>query len=192
MPKNKTGGKKSRKKSSKYENEYDIVDEKNIIKPTELQEYGIITKVCGNSRMLVDCLSCKKQENSDENVIKNRMSTIRGKLKKRAWMNVGDVVIVALRDFNDDRGDIVHKYSSNQANFLRKNKYIPFDLSKQNSTSNVENNIIDEDFDFEDYSDNENNLIKSKVGIQKELNFPTSESSDYESEEEGNLDIENI
>ena len=196
MPKNKTGGKKSKRKSSKHENDLDI-DEKNIIKPDEFQEYGMITKTLGSCRMLVDCSSTVKNEDGIQDIIKNRICTIRGKLKKRSFMNVGDIVIVALREFNDkDKGDIIHKFSVNQANFLKKKKMIPFDFNK--TTSKYENNsqvILEEndEFDFDENSDNEDGLVKNNVGKQRIMDFPSSESeSDSDELEEVDYNIDDI
>ena len=196
MPRNKTGGRKAKKKSSKYENEFDI-DEKNLIKPDDYQEYGIITKVLGSSRLLVDCATKVVNEDGEQNVLKSRMCTIRGKLKKRNWMNVGDIVIVSLRDFNegkDGRGDIIHKFSVQQAYYLKKQNIIQFELTKRNDQPNQFSEIPENengDFDFEDDSDNENTFVKNNVSRQRVMDFPPSESSD-EDDESDNVDIDYI
>jgi translation initiation factor 1A len=31
-------------------------------------------------------------------------------MRKKVWVNVGDIVLVSLRDFQDERGDIILKY----------------------------------------------------------------------------------
>jgi translation initiation factor 1A len=192
MPKNKTGGKKSRKKSSKHENDF---DEKLIITPDNEQEYGMITKILGNSRMLVDCLTTKIIDNKEEKMIINRMCTIRGKLKKRAWMNIGDIVIVALREeLSGEKGDIIHKFSNEHSQYLKKNNKIPFDLSKQQSMFNkTEGRKLDTDeneFDFYENSEDENNNItKRNVGIQRDMDFPPADSS---SDEEDNFNVDDI
>lgn len=195
MPKNKTGGKKSRKKSSKHE-----IDDKLVIKPDDGQEYGMITKVLGNSRMLVDCLTTKIIDKKEEKIIVNKMCTIRGKLKRRAWMNNGDIVIVALRDeLSGDRGDIIHKFSNEHSQYLKKSNTIPFDLSKQNTSFNLNENgniIMDDgEFDFydnsEDENENEYNKSRVKVGTQRNMNFPPSDSSSDEEDIDMN-DIDNI
>ena len=180
MPKNKTGGKKSRKKSSKHE-----VDEKLVIKPNGEQEYGMITKILGNSRLLVDCLTTKIINKNEEKIVINKMCTIRGKLKKRAWMSIGDIVIVALRDeLSGDRGDIIHKFSNEHSQYLKKSNVIPFDLSKHNTSFNLNENgnIVSEDdeFDFYDGSGDDDNIHNKKrvnVGIQRNMDFPSSDSS---------------
>ena len=43
-----------------------------------------------------------------------RMCHIRGKMRKRVWINDGDIVLVALREFGDT-ADIFHKYYPEEA-----------------------------------------------------------------------------
>lgn len=75
--------------------------------------YGRVVKNLGNLNMNVYC---------NDNVI--RICKVRGSMRKRIWINVGDLVIISLRNFEAednkknmteaekrgiDRGDIVHK-----------------------------------------------------------------------------------
>ena len=49
-----------------------------------------------------------------------RMCRIRGKMKRRVWVRVNDVVIVSPWDFQtDQRGDITYRYKPNQVDWLR-------------------------------------------------------------------------
>ncbi|MHA2239442.1 MAG: translation initiation factor eIF-1A [Candidatus Hodarchaeales archaeon] len=53
-----------------------------------------------------------------------RVSRVRGKMKKRMWVREGDVVLVIPWEFDSDtRGDIIFRYTDNQAEWLRKNGY---------------------------------------------------------------------
>ena len=55
----------------------------------------------------------------------NRMCRIRGKMKRRVWVRVNDVVIVSPWDFQTDtRGDIVWRYKSNEAEWLKGQGYL--------------------------------------------------------------------
>lgn len=75
--------------------------------------YGRVIKNLGNLNMNVYC---------NDNIV--RICKVRGSMRKRVWINVGDLVIVSLRNFENedekkfmtpeekrqiDRGDIVHK-----------------------------------------------------------------------------------
>jgi translation initiation factor 1A len=68
----------------------------------------------GNGRLEVHCFDGKK-----------RMGHIRGKLRKKVWINVGDVVLCSLREFQDDKADVIQKYSPEETRALRKYKEIP-------------------------------------------------------------------
>ena len=46
-------------------------------------------------------------------------------MRKRIYVNLNDTVIVSLRDFEPNKGDIIHKYTINEVNKLIKMKLIP-------------------------------------------------------------------
>ena len=54
-----------------------------------------------------------------------RMCTIRGSLKNRVWINNGDIVLLGLRDFGDDKGDVILKYYDEEAKELKELGEIP-------------------------------------------------------------------
>ena len=43
------------------------------------------------------------------------MATIRGKLRNRVWINAGDIILVSLREFGDEKADVIHKYYPEEA-----------------------------------------------------------------------------
>ncbi|MEZ0344977.1 MAG: translation initiation factor aIF-1A [Infirmifilum sp.] len=51
---------------------------------------------------------------------KVRLCRIPGKLKKRMWMRVGDLVLVAPWDFQPERGDIIYRYTSTEVQRLER------------------------------------------------------------------------
>ncbi|MBU5682151.1 MAG: translation initiation factor eIF-1A [Candidatus Aenigmarchaeota archaeon] len=55
---------------------------------------------------------------------KERMARIAGKIARKFWVKVGDVVLIKKWPFMDDRCDIIHVYTQSEANWLRKNGYI--------------------------------------------------------------------
>ena len=81
---------------------------RELIYKEEGQEYAQITKMLGNGRIEVSCFDGIK-----------RMGHIRGKLRKKVWMGQGDIILVSLRDFQDDQCDVVHKYNSDEARTLK-------------------------------------------------------------------------
>jgi len=74
-----------------------------------VSEYAWITKMLGNGRVLA-----KNMEKVE------RLGIIRGNMRKREWMGVGDLVLVTLRGFQDDKVDIVFKYNDSEVRMLRK------------------------------------------------------------------------
>ncbi len=53
-----------------------------------------------------------------------RMGRIKGKIKKRAWIREGDILIVVPWSFQDEKCDILYRYLPPQADWLRKNNYL--------------------------------------------------------------------
>jgi translation initiation factor 1A (aeIF-1A) len=78
----------------------------------------IIQQLLGYDRARVIC--------SDGKV---RLCRIPGKLKKRMWMKVGDVVLVAPWDFQPEKGDILYRYTPGEVQRLEK-KGLLEDLKK--------------------------------------------------------------
>lgn len=54
----------------------------------------------GNGRVEVYCFDSVK-----------RIGNIRGKMKRRVWIATGDVVLISLRDFQNEKCDIILKYT---------------------------------------------------------------------------------
>ena len=72
------------------------------------QEYAQIMKMLGNGRLEVFCFDGEK-----------RQATIRGKLRKKVWMNLGDVVLVSLREYQNEKCDVLHKYNPDEVRKLK-------------------------------------------------------------------------
>ena len=53
-----------------------------------------------------------------------RMGRIKGKIKKRAWIREGDILIITPWSFQDGKCDILYRYLPPQADWLRRNNYL--------------------------------------------------------------------
>ncbi|CCE82890.1 Piso0_002646 [Millerozyma farinosa CBS 7064] len=115
---------------------------RELIYKEEGQEYAQITKMLGNGRLEVSCFDGIK-----------RMGHIRGKLRKKVWMGQGDIILVSLRDFQDDQCDVVHKYNSDEARTLKNVGELP-DNAKINETDTFGADE-DDDVNFEFGNDDE-------------------------------------
>jgi len=118
-------------------------DDKNeLILKEEGQEYAFVSKMLGNGRLSASCMDGK-----------DRLCHIRGKMRKKQWVNQGDVILIGLRDFQDEKADVIHKYSSEEARKLRANGALPESMVEGGGKGNleVENDPAEECvFDFED------------------------------------------
>ena len=89
-----------------------ILSEKNIepnMLPRTTDVFGIAEKLLGNDRLMVKCQDGYR-----------RLCRIRGKMKRRAWIRLGDIVIVSPWDFQfEQRGDVIWRYRRNQVEWLR-------------------------------------------------------------------------
>ncbi|GJU69358.1 eukaryotic translation initiation factor 1A [Tanacetum coccineum] len=62
-------------------------------------------------------LSSKKKA---KNTVKaTRLSHICGKLYKKVWISAGDIVLVCVRDYQDTKADVVHRYYHHEARSLK-------------------------------------------------------------------------
>jgi translation initiation factor 1A len=83
---------------------------RKLVLPAPGDVLGIAMKLLGFDRVLVKC-----QDGNE------RLCRIRGKMKRRVWIRVGDVVLVSPWEFQSDkRGDIFWRYTRAQAEMLRK------------------------------------------------------------------------
>ena len=88
------------------------------LKPKVLPEttdvLGVAEKLLGGDRLMVKC-----QDGHD------RLCRIRGKMKRRAWVRPGDIVLVSPWDFQfKSKGDVIWRYKRNQVDWLKEKGYL--------------------------------------------------------------------
>lgn len=101
MPTKSKGGNKQKKQKNGGREE----ERRDLIFREDGQQYGSVTKMLGDRRIQVFCF---------DNV--ERIGLIRKAL--RVWINVGDIVLVSLRDFQDSKADVIHRYTPEEARTL--------------------------------------------------------------------------
>ncbi|EZG56350.1 eukaryotic translation initiation factor 1A [Gregarina niphandrodes] len=89
-------------------------DKRELILKEPCQEYAQVLKMLGNGRLEAQCVDGAK-----------RLCHIRGKMRKKVWINAGDVVLVSLREYQDEKGDIIHKYNPDEVRTLKQMREIP-------------------------------------------------------------------
>jgi len=103
MPKNKGKGGKNRRRG-KNENE----EKRELQFKEDGQEYAQVLRMLGNGRLEAACFDGTK-----------RLCRIRGKLRKKVWVNQGDIVLLGLRDYQNDKADVILRYSADEARNLK-------------------------------------------------------------------------
>jgi len=78
------------------------------------QEYAQATKMLGSGHVQAYCFDGK-----------TRLCHVRGKMAKKVWVNLGDIVLIGLRDYQDDKADIIGKYTPDEVRQLRKLGELP-------------------------------------------------------------------
>ena len=137
MPKSKGKGGKNRRRG-KNDNE----EKRELEFKDDGQEYAQVLRMLGNGRCEVQCFDGVK-----------RLAHIRGKMRKKVWVQISDIVLVGLRDFQDSKCDIILKYNADEARNLKAYGELP-DTAKLGAAAGVDGAAADEDeevpFDFDD------------------------------------------
>ena len=118
---NKKGGKGQKKKKNQSKKiQGSGTDPKSVKKvdfKTDDQQYGQVTKLLGNCRLEISCFDGI-----------SRICHIRGSMRKKIWIGLNDVVLVSLRDFEENKGDVIYKFDLPEINYLKKENEIPNDV----------------------------------------------------------------
>ncbi len=104
----------------------------------EGQVYGRVIKMLGNGRLVAKCSDGQE-----------RQCRIRGNMRRREWVRPGDAVLVALRPFEDDKADVIHRYEPADVTRLdRQGERIRIE-DEHEQEDGVVFEDDDEDFDWE-------------------------------------------
>ena len=74
---------------------------------------GIVESLLGGNKLQVRCM---------DGVV--RLTRIPGKMKKRVWIHDGDVIIVVPWSFQNEKADIIWKYTGPQVNWLERKGFL--------------------------------------------------------------------
>ena len=86
--------------------------------PRGKEMFALITSLSGAGNVIVDCEDGK-----------TRVGRIRGKIRKRVWVRLGDLVLVEPWEVQaDERCDVLWKYTRTQANYLKRTNKTKLEL----------------------------------------------------------------
>ena len=145
MPKKSKGGKgqkRARNQVSAAKREIPLASDYG--EDEALCRYAQVAKMLGNGRMEVMC---------SDNV--KRMAHIPGHMHRKTRVAQGDIVLVAVREYQDAKCEIVVRYTPDEARELRDRKLIP-DTMKINETSmDDDEDDVDVGVEFGDKADDD-------------------------------------
>ena len=124
------GSKKKSKKSNKRYKKESAKEGKDLMFKETGQEYGQVLKMLGNGRCDVYCFDGVK-----------RLCHIRGTMRKKVWVNPGDIVLIGIRDFQKHKADIIQRYNSDESSSLQAYGELPEDLNTIEISEN-QNNVL--------------------------------------------------
>jgi initiation factor 1A len=133
MPKSKSKGGKNRRRGKN-----DSEEKRELVAKEDGQEYAKVVKMLGNGRLTATCFDGK-----------DRLCHIRGTMRKKVWINQGDIVLIGLRDYQDNKADVILKYSADEARRLKALGELP-ENAQINAMTAEGSDEDDCAFDFED------------------------------------------
>ena len=173
MPKNAGIGGKKRQMGKKTHN-----FERELVFKEPDQDYAQVLRLMGDCRIDLQCMDGQK-----------RIGHIRGKIKKKVWIAMGDIVLVSLREYEKDKCDILQKYTEDEVRKLKQMGEIPESIKLPENDKKEDDGYGDIVFEGDDDDEEENTVVKKRYN-KKDL--PSSDSDDNDSDDEKNIDIDAI
>jgi len=139
---------------------------KPFVEPSKDQFFAKAIKPLGSLKVLLEVyfynINNKGTKEESISFIKEELiGIVRGSMRKREYVNPGNIVLISQREFSKDGKivDIVMKYPSNHYNLIMKHKLCPSDIVFQETTENDEVNFGFEN--NENQSDDEQEMMNN-------------------------------
>lgn len=154
MPKNKGAGGNKRRKGKG-------TSERDMVFKTFGQDYAQVNKSLGNGYIEVTCFT--------DNQVKR--AHIRGNMRKKVWLSVGDIVLVSHREFETATVDITLKYTNAEIRLLKSQKQLPHNIEVKDDTGQNDRIMFIEGSEEEEEEE-------EYINTQKTYDLPSSDDSD--------------
>lgn len=201
MVKNTKGGKGHKKcKNSTNKETRRKVEERQV---DQREVYGVVTKILGNGRTQVSFIDDITNPSSPR--METKLGIIRNSIRRQR-IKQSDVVLVSIRDYQNDRVDIIYKYNPYEINLFKKNGSISdtlLDMAlgsnnkfKENDTTFIDETIDeeeDDDFEFEDKkkkrrnNENYNDIFNELDNMNNSEVEEEGDNSEVQYDEFGNI-----
>ena len=166
-------GGKNKKKGKKF-----VETERELTIKEEGEEYAQVIRLIGDSRLEVQCSDGVK-----------RGAHIRGTLRKKVFINIGDIILVAIREFEQEKCDVILKYKDDEIRKLKKAGEIPENF-KSNEETTETNNVVNEDDDIFVFTKKEKDTLDEDDDEEDEKHKKHNDEDDNEDEDEEGEDDE--
>jgi translation initiation factor 1A len=171
-------------RNKKKNSQFNKVSNNNYIIDKEYELYAYVIKLLGKCRVLVLC--------DDGN---EAIGVIRGSMRrfnKRVLIETGDIIAVSIREYQDNKVDIVHKYNAEQCKILINNKELSYTLiNAYNKVSICTINRADDDnIFFENMPGEVDNTKKENKDYNNSIYVFNSEDEEADEAEEAGEDDE--
>lgn len=165
-------------RNKKKNSQFNKVSNNNYIIDKEYELYAYVIKLLGNCRVLVLC--------DDGN---EAIGVIRGSMRrfnKRVLIETGDIIAVSIREYQDNKVDIVHKYNAEQCKILINNKELSYTLiNAYNKVSICTINRADDDnIFFENMPGEVDNTKKENIDYNNSIYVFNSEDEEADDDDE--------
>lgn len=183
MPKNIGIGGKNKKKGKKFNESGRELQFKE-----EGEEYGQNVRLLGDCRLEILCPDGVK-----------RAGHIKGSLRKKVFINMGDIVLVSIREFEPEKCDILLKYTEDEVRKLKKAGEIPenFKLPSKDDDNNENNEDFlkfekkeDDNEEEEDEEDDDKRNNNDDLDDLEDMYQEDEDKEVEEEEEEGDIDFD--
>lgn len=167
----------SKKRGANRSKELDEPDENNG------QEFGYVQDMLGNGRLRALC--------DDGKVRVGRIAGSLRKYSKKVIIERGDLILITKRDFEEDKVDVVGKYTNEQVNGFLKKRMLPECISKAITHADAHNygkaNAADDYVLFVEEGAGSEDANDEKASDDGE-----NDDSDTESSSDDDIDIDAI
>ena len=107
-----------KRRTEGHNNEGEVYIRLRLPKKQDNELFAIADQLMGGSRINVICEDGK-----------SRMARIPGKMKRKARVRTGDLLIIKPWDIQNEKADIIYRYNRTQSNTLSRRKLLPEEIN---------------------------------------------------------------
>lgn len=123
--------KKGGKKHKRFKKGNNLNEKRELIYKQDGQDYAQVTKLLGNRNLIVYCFEDEKE----------RIAHIPGKMRKRNWVNMHDIVLINIREYQDEKCDVSFIYNLEEVFCLKAYNELPDNVQTNQNINNSDDEL---------------------------------------------------